>query len=197
MRIKDWGWILASVLLAAVLSACTAKEQTPEVVAGEFWQAVIDQDMEKAKSLASWDSVDYLKYIRSGQLKPERYELGEVMTGDKRASIDTFLYSQKQGETSVKIPGKTVLISTEHGWRVDLAETIGSTVQETVGTVFDQLNNLMQQGIQGLDKQLSESMKEVEKALQQGAEELRNELSKPPFNTQPVPQAIPPSSQRI
>lgn len=197
MKIKNWGWVLAGLLIAAVLSGCNGKAQTPEAVAGEFWQAVIDQDMEKAKSLATWDTVDYLKYIRSGQLKPERYELGDVMKGDKNASIDTFLYSQKQGQTSVKIPGKTVLISTEHGWRVDLAETIGSTVQETVGTVFDQLNNLMQQGIQGLDKQLSESLNEVEKALQQGAEELRKELSKPPFNTEPSQPAAPPNSQRI
>jgi hypothetical protein len=48
-----------------------------------------------------------------------------------------------------------------------------------------------------LDKQLSESLNEVEKALQQGAEELRKELSKPPFNTEPSQPAAPPNSQRI
>jgi len=178
---------------------CDAKEKTPESVAAEFWQAVIDKDMEKAKNMATWDSVDYLKYIRSGQLKPERYELGETMRGDRSAIIETVLYSQPQGQASVKIPGKTALISTEHGWRVDLKQTIGSTLKETVGTVFDQLNNLMQEGLKGFDKQLSESVKEIGKALEKSAEELRDELSKQPFNNRPQNDNDPamPKGQRI
>ena len=201
--------LLSLFLMVMLLVGCNGKDQTPESVAAEFWQAVIDQDMEKAKTLASWDTVDYLKYIRSGQLKPERYELGEVLKSDRTATIETMLYSQPQGQASIKIPGRTVLLSTEHGWRVDLKETIGSTVKETVGTVFDQLNNLMQDGLKGLDKQLSDSMKgfdkqlsdtmdEVGKALEKGTEELRNELNKSPFNqgTQPS-QQIPDEGQRI
>lgn len=185
--------LLSMFLIMALLVGCDNESKSPESVAAEFWQAVIDQDMEKAKALASWDSVDYLKYVRSGKLKPERYELGEVMKGDRTVVIETMLYSQPQGQASIKVPGRTVLLSTEHGWRVDLKETIGSTLKETVGTVFDQLNNLMQNGLKGLDQQLSESMKgldkqlsdtmqEVGKALEKGAEELRNELNKPPFD---------------
>lgn len=193
---------LSLFLIVFFLAGCDDKPKTPESVAAEFWQAVIDQDMEKAKALASWDSVDYLKYIRSGQLKPERYELGEVLKGDRTAVIETMLYSQPQGQASIKIPGRTVLLSTEHGWRVDLKETIGSTLKETVGTVFDQLNNLMQDGLKGLDQQLSESMKgldkqlsdtmqEVGKALEKGTEELRKELNKSPFNNDQSSQQTP------
>ena len=208
MMKKQGFTLLGLFLMVMFLIGCNAKEQSPESVAADFWQAVIDQDMEKAKTLASWDSVDYLKYIRSGQLKPERYELGEVLKGDRTATIETMLYSQPQGQASVKIPGRTVLLSTEHGWRVDLKETIGSTVKETVGTVFDQLNNLMQDGLKGLDKQLSESMKgfdkqlsdtmeEVGKALEQGTQELRKELEKSPFNDgSPAPEQVP-EGQRI
>ena len=200
--------LLSVFLMVMFLIGCNGKEQTPESVAAEFWQAVIDQDMEKAKTLASWDTVDYLKYIRSGQLKPERYELGEVLKSDRTATIQTMLYSQPQGQASIKIPGRTVLLKTEHGWRVDLKETIGSTLKETVGTVFDQLNNLMQDGLKGLDKQLSDSMKgfdkqlsdtmdEVGKALEKGTEELRNELNKSPFNDGSQPTQQIPEGQRI
>ena len=181
-----------------LLVGCGEKAQTPESVAAEFWQAVIDQDMETAKTLASWDTVDYLRYIRSGQLKPARFELGEITPGDRSAVIETVLHSQPQGQSSIRIPGKTVLIKTEQGWRIDLKETIGSTVKETVGTVFDQLNNIMKQGLQGLDKELSNSMEEVQKALKQGVDELQKELSKPPFNgdlnIQPEPEV---EGQRI
>lgn len=195
---KNRGVLLISLMLMMFfIVGCNAKEATPESVAAEFWQAVIDKDMEKAKNMATWDSVDYLKYIRSGQLKPERYELGEVMRGDRTAVIETMLYSQPQGQASVKIPGRTALISTEHGWRVDLKQTIGSTLKETVGTVFDQLNNLMQEGLKGFDKQLSESVKEIGKALEKSAEELRDELSKQPFNNRPQNEQVTPEGQRI
>ena len=191
------SWLLLGLFpIMLLLAACNGKEAAPESVAAEFWQAVIDKDMEKAKNLATWDSVDYLKYIRSGQLKPERYELGEVMRGDRSAVIETMLYSAQRGQASIKIPGRTALVSTEHGWRVDLKQTIGSTLKETVGTVFDQLNNLMQEGLKGFDKQLSESVKEIGKALEKSAEELRDELSKQPFGGQSQPQVIP-EGQRI
>lgn len=206
---KKQGLTWLSLLLAMVfLTACIEKEPGPEAVASDFWQAVVDQDMETAKSLASWDTVDYLKYIRSGQLKPERFQLDEAMIGENSATISTQLYSQPQGQASVKIPGQTVLTRTEHGWRVDLKQTIGSTIQETVGTVFDQLNNMMQQGLQGLDEQLSESMKGLDQqlqdtlkgvgeALEKGAEELRNELQKSPFNNTPQSPKTLPEGQRI
>lgn len=197
MKSKRGGFIISLILMMCFIAGCNAKEATPESVASEFWQAVIDKDMEKAKNLATWDSVDYLKYIRSGQLKPERYQLGEVMRGDRSVVIETMLYSQPQGQASVKIPGRTALISTEHGWRVDLKQTIGSTLKETVGTVFDQLNNLMQEGLKGFDKQLSESVKEIGKALEKSAEELRDELSKQPFNNRPQPEITIPEGQRI
>ncbi len=197
MKTYRGGLLISLILMMAFLVGCNAKEATPESVAAEFWQAVVDRDMEKAKNLATWDSVDYLKYIRSGQLKPERYELGEVMRGDRNATIETMLYSQPQGQASVKIPGRTALVSTEHGWRVDLKQTIGSTVKETVGTVFDQLNNFMQEGLKGFDKQLSDSVKEIGKALEKSAEELRDELSKEPFKLNPQPDAKVPQGQQI
>lgn len=190
--------LLSVIMFTLLLAGCGGKSETPESVAAEFWQAVIDKDMETAKTLASWDTVDYLRYIRSGQLKPARFELGEITPGDRSAVIETVLHSQPHGQSSIRIPGQTVLIKTEQGWRVDLKETIGSTVKETVGTVFDQLNNIMKQGLQGLDKELSNSMKEVEKALKEGVNELQKELSKPPFNgdlnIQPEPA---PEGQRI
>ena len=197
MGINKCGLLIGLILTMFLMIGCSDKEASPESVASDFWQAVIDKDMEKAKNLATWNSVDYLKYIRSGQLKPERFELGEVMQGDKSAVIDTMLYSQRQGQASIKIPGRTALVNTEHGWRVDLKQTIGSTLKETVGTVFDQFNNLMQEGLKGFDKQLSESVKEIGKALEKSAEEIRDELSKQPFNNNPKRDLTVPEGQKI
>lgn len=172
------SWLLLMLLLG--LNACSSQD-TPKSVSSEFWQAVQIRDMESAKQVATWDTVDYLKYLKSEKLHPERFELGEEMIGESRAEVSTTLFMKKMGKAGVKLPGVTVLVKTEKGWRVDVKKTLGTVVKHTVNNVFDQLNGLMQEGIKELDKSLSESMDDIGKALEEGAEELKKELSRPIF----------------
>jgi hypothetical protein len=164
-----------------LLSGCTQSD-TPKSVTERFWKAVQVRDMETAKQVATWDTVDYLKYLKSEKLHPERFELGGVMLGDTRAEVATTLFTQKQGKSGIKVPGVTVLVKTEQGWRVDVKKTLNSVVKHTIDNVFNQLNGFMQEGLKELDKSLSDSMDEVGKALEEGAKELRKELSKPLFS---------------
>ncbi len=170
--------LFVSVFL--ILSGCTQPD-TPKSVSEQFWKAVQVRDMEAAKQVATWDTVDYLKYLKKEKLHPERFELGEVMLGETRAEVVTVLYTQKQGKSGIKVPGVTVLVKTEQGWRVDVKKTLNSVIKHTIDNVFNQLNGFMQEGLKELDKSLSDSMDEVGKALEEGAKELRKELSKPLF----------------
>lgn len=170
--------LLASLLFS--LAGCIQSD-TPKSVSEQFWEAVKIRDMESAKQLATWDTVDYLKYLKAEKLHPERFELGEVMQGETRAEVATTLYTQKQGKSGIKVPGVTVLVRTEQGWRVDVKRTLNSIVKHTIDNVFNQLNGFMQEGLKELDKSLSESMDEVGRVLEEGAKELRKELSKPLF----------------
>ncbi len=167
-------FLLSLLYLAACQSTSTAKG-----VSNEFWLAVQQRDMEKAKNLSTWDTVDYLKYFNTGRFHPERFELGEAMSGDSQASVDVTLYSARQGTSGLKIPGQTELVKTKYGWRVDVKNTLGSIAKHTVDNAFDQLNSLMKKGVQELDKALSESLNDIGKALEQGADELKQELSRP------------------
>lgn len=177
--IKETSALLfVSVFL--ILSGCTQPD-TPKSVSEQFWKAVQVRDMEAAKQVATWDTVDYLKYLKKEKLHPERFELGEVMLGETRAEVVTVLYTQKQGKSGIKVPGVTVLVKTEQGWRVDVKKTLNSVIKHTIDNVFNQLNGFMQEGLKELDKSLSDSMDEVGKALEEGAKELRKELSKPLF----------------
>ena len=151
---------------------------SPESAAKNFWQAVIDKDMEKAKNLATWDTVDDLKYLNSNKLHPERFYLGEKTIRDKTAEIGVTLHTKSEGEESIRIPGRTILIKTEHGWRIDVKKSLGSVIKQSVNNVFDQLNNMMQKGINELDKSFSDSMDEISKGLEEGAKELQRELDK-------------------
>ena len=83
-------------------------------------------------------------------------------------------------------------MKTEQGWKVDVKKTLGSVIKQSVNNIFDQLNGLMQQGIKEFDKTFSESLNELGKALEDGAEELKKELNKPvsPSNKAPKGQQI-------
>ncbi len=171
--LKSLLFIVLSIVL--LLTACT-ETQSPKQVSQQFWEAVQKRDMETAKQLSTWETVDYLKYLKVDKLHPERFELGEEMLGEKSAQISTTLYTSRQGSSGIKVPGVTVLVKIEQGWRVDVKQTLSTVVKETVNNVFEQLNGLMQEGVSELDKVLSESMNELGKALDQGAKELRKEL---------------------
>ena len=173
--------ILFGLLTSLVLASCN-QNKSPADVTEQFWNAVQERDMETAKMVATWDTVDYLKYLNTDKLHPERFELGEQMVGDTRAEVETVLYTSKPGKTGVKLPGVTVLVMTDNGWRVNIKKSMTSVVKYTTNSVFDQLNGLMQEGIQGLDQSLSETLNELGGALEQSAEELKRELAKPLFN---------------
>lgn len=181
---------LSITMTFLLLSACN-KPETPKSVANDFWEAVQQKDMEKAKNLSSWDTVDYLRYLNAEKIHPERFELGEEIVTEENAEVETLLYSGKQGQTSIKIPGKTLLVKTEQGWRVNVKSTLGSVVRHTVDNVFEQLNGMMREGVKELDKALSESIKDIGDALEESTNELKKELSRPSLSTPPPSRKVP------
>ena len=172
-----------SAVLVAVFLSLTACNQpdTPKEISKQFWQAVQERDMEAAKLVATWDTVDYLKYLNTEKLHPERFELGEPMVGETRAEVETVLYTSKPGKSGIKLPGVTGLVKTEKGWRVNVKKSMTSVIKYSANNVFDQLNGLMQEGIKELDSSFSEAMNELGSTLEDSAEELKRELAKPLF----------------
>ena len=171
--------LLPFIFLLLLLTGCGSEPTaSAQSAAKAFWQAVIDKDMEQAKNLATWDTVDYLKYLNNKKVHPESFDLGEEMLGEKTAEIAVILHSKSQGQESIRIHGRTVLVKTDHGWRVNVKKSLGSVIKHTVNNVFDQLNNMMQKGIKELDQSFSDSMDEISKGLEEGAKELQRELDK-------------------
>lgn len=168
------------LVITFALTACNQPE-SPSEISKQFWKAVQERDMESAKLVATWDTVDYLKYLNTDKLHPERFELGEQMVGEKRAEVATVLFTSKPGKSGIKLPGVTVLVKTDKGWRVNVKKSMASVVKYSANSVFDQLNGLMQEGIKGLDESFSEAMNELGSTLEESAEELKRELAKPLF----------------
>lgn len=168
------------MIVLFTLTACNQSE-SPTDISQQFWNAVQDRDMETAKVMATWDTVDYLKYLNADKLHPERFELREQIISEARAEVETVLFTSKSGSSGIKLPGVTVLIKTDAGWRVDIKKSMASVVKYSANNVFDQLNGLMQEGIKELDQSFSGVMSELAKALDEGTEELQRELKKPLF----------------
>ena len=188
---------VTTFLLFAVLalSGCmSSSEQDARAVTNAFWQAVLAEDMEATKQLVTWDSARYLHYIRSDQLSAQRFETGELQIKDGMAEVATVLYGGDKGE--IKVPLRTVLILHESGWLVDVEKTMGSMVSGAMGSIVEQLNSFMQEGLKGLDESLSESIDQLGDSLQKGLKDLQKELTLPPPSQSPELKPAPEPPQK-
>lgn len=177
------GWLLSLFIGLFLLGGCMSSEQQQaREVADGFWQAILDKDMEAAKKLVTWESVDYLKFLSGDKVVAKSFETGELQITDGVAEIATVLNSGSSAE--MQIPVRTVLVRHEDGWLVDVQKTLGSMVSGAMGSIVDQLNSFMQDGLKGLDKSLSDSIDQLGKTLENGLQDLQKELSKPPVTPQ-------------
>lgn len=166
------------LLSAIFLNACifSSDSQNARSVSEDFWQAVLDDDMEKAKMLVTWETADYLKYMSSSRVAAQRFETGEVRITDNMAEVATILYTGNDG--LMQVPARTVLIKVDNSWRVDVQRTMGSMVSGTMGAMVDEINEFMKQTIQGVDKALSEEIDKWGKSLDEGMKQLQKDLQR-------------------
>lgn len=178
---------IASVLLSGCVFS--SESQQAREVADKFWQAVLAEDMDTAKNLTTWESAQYLRFLTSKSVAAKRFETGEIKVDGTTAEVATVLHSGEKGDMT--IPLRTVLVRNKDVWQVDVQKTMGSMVSGAMGAVVDQLNMFMENGLQDLDKALSDSVQELNKSLKQGVDQLKQELTTPPVA--PPPPAAPPS----
>ncbi len=180
--------LIASVLLSGCIFS--SESQQAREVADKFWQAVLAEDMDTAKNLTTWESAQYLQFLTSKSVAAKRFETGEIKVDGTTAEVATVLHSGEKGD--MIIPLRTVLVRNKDVWQVDVQKTMGSMVSGAMGAVVDQLNMFMENGLQDLDKALSDSVQELNKSLKQGVDQLKQELTVPPVA--PPPPAAPPAN---
>ncbi|PID49506.1 MAG: hypothetical protein CR991_05595 [Proteobacteria bacterium] len=187
-------YYLSGALFALILyglSACSvfSEEQQAREVAQQFWAALVQGDMETAKKYATWDSVRFLPYLQTKQVEVRSAELGEWQVEGNVAQLTTILRGGEHDD--LVIPAKTILIRQQDGWLVDVQQTLTSMVSGTMGAVVDQLNGFMQQGLEELDKALSDSVEQLNESLQNGLNSLPFKPPKrPPETKPPIQQTI-------
>ena len=183
MRLLSQTFLL--VMLTWLLAGCfSAESQDANQTAKRFWSAVVSDDMETAKNLTTYESVQYLTYLKSAQINPRRFELGELVIQDYNAELATVLYGGELG--TLQIPVRTVLVRTESVWRVDVKKTLGSLISGTMGAVVNELNGLVQEGLKGLDDTMNQTLNDLTQSLNEGMDKLQQDLRVPPPVNQPA-----------
>ena len=188
---RHWG---SGLVLLLLLTGCFGEDnKDPQAITHQFWSAVIKNDMETAKNLTTWESVQYLSYLKTAQLNPQRYELGEMklIENNTKAEIPTVLQGGELG--NVDIPVRTIVVKVQEEWRIDVQSTLGSLIQGTMGAVVNELNSLLQQGLKGLDETMNKTLEGLGQQLNNGLDKLQKDLQIPP----PVSNEPPPKEQMI
>jgi hypothetical protein len=193
MKIKSMWAVMSALLMAWLLSGCIFSSESQQVrdTADQFWSAVLAGDMETAKGLVTWESAQYLKFLKNKGIAAQRFETGEVKIQENYAEVATALYGGEKGD--MVIPVRTVLVKNKEKWLVDVQKTMGSMVSGAMGAVVEQLNSFMQDGLKELDQTLSDSVNQLNQTLKQGVDKLQQDLTTPPVQHPPVP-ATPPAS---
>ena len=192
MHTKRWLSGVYLLMISLWLSGCifSSESQQARQVADKFWQAVLNNDMNTAKDLTTWESAQYLQFLGSKSVFAKRFETGEIKVEGTSAEVATVLYGGEIGD--MIIPVRTVLVRNKDVWQVDVQKTMGSMVSGAMGAVVDQLNIFMENGLKDLDSSLAKSVDELNKSLKQGVDQLKKELTAP-LDTPPAPSTVPPA----
>jgi hypothetical protein len=196
MNLRSVSLGIYAVLLGILLSGCIFSSESQKVrgTTEQFWQSVLANDMETTKQLVTWESAQYLQFLSNKGITAQRFELGEIKIQENIAEVATVLYGGEKGD--MPIPVRTMLVrSKDDEWQVDVQKTMGSMVSGAMGAVVDQLNTFMHNGLQDLDRTLSDSVNQLNESLKKGVEQLQRDLVVPPKQPPVTPPAnAPPAS---
>lgn len=172
---------LAFILL--LLSACQAN--TPEQVSVNFWQAIIDNQLDTARNLSSQNSQALLNTQPHPEFKNAMIETGQIIIDKTDASVETTLFFAADKEQ--KISFKTYLVKEQEEWKVNYPLTRKQFVNNPFNRFFKGLEKLGESINQELEKQIPLFEKQIESLgdqLEQQFEKFNHELDKA---TQPKP----------
>ena len=162
-------------LLILSLSGCTSFK-TPDEVAGAFWQAMADQNVDSARTFVVAESRGRLMQPDE-RVKGAAATLGEIRIKGDDARVDTLLQFPKDANRP-SISVYTFLRKERDLWKVDYAKTMESLEKSgTLGRVMEDLKALSED----LSKSLGGSMSELQKNLpryQKQAESLAEKFRK-------------------
>jgi hypothetical protein len=164
------------LVLLLLLGAC-AQKQTPEEVAHGFWRAVVNNDLETARKLATKDSQDDLGLLDNQEKMLKSVEVGTATTTGTAATVPTTLIGDRNGsETRIELT--TYLREEDEAWKVEGGKTVNALVTSSLETMLQNLTGDLADIGGALNKTITTGLREFLGSLQQSVPEIKQELGK-------------------
>jgi hypothetical protein len=127
-------------------------------VAQKFWDAAIDQDIEKARSYATRETADVLTIKEDAGDQEGEVEFGQVTVQHDRTIIETTMRTTS-GDSTMSVPLKTVVVQEDGEWKVDVTQTMMSMFGDAMGEMMQGMGEAMEEAMEEIGKTMMEEMK--------------------------------------
>lgn len=163
-------------VIALGFTACN-KQANPEVVTRMFWEAVIKNDLETMKQLATAESAQSLDSLHNADQDLKTIEVGETTINGKTARVATTLHGLSEDGNQTTFSTTTVLVKHGEIWEVEGKETVNTLMAQAlesmvnnlgknIGDLGKQLSDALSKGVQNFSQEMNKSLPEINKQLQ-------------------------------
>lgn len=131
-------------------------------IAAGFWDALLENDLDTAKTFATMASGDNLTINKDIDDSNNHVTFGNIVADNDKAIIETMLNTQKDG-SQISIPLQTILVKEKNQWKVDADLTMMSVFGGAMGELIEGIGEAVKNSGEGMGKALAEGMaKELE-----------------------------------
>lgn len=188
---KSLAGLAGLLSLLFLLSGCQAV-LTPEQVTTEFWEAMVEGDLDSARKYATQETQQLV--TKQQNMEDATLKTGVVLIDGSNATVSTII-TLKKPESNKVLSFDTVLLKENDQWKVDYHRTLNNLSNLPFGDIFKSLrgigetiNKELEQQIPLFDKQIKSFSEELTRQL----DEFRRQLEKPvpPEKQEPHPGSI-------
>ena len=188
---KSLAGLAGLLSLLLLLSGCQAV-LTPEQVTTEFWEAMVEGNLDSARKYATQETQQLV--TKQQNMEDATLKTGVILIDGSNATVSTII-TLKKPESNKVLSFETVLLKENDQWKIDYHRTLNNLSNLPFGDIFKSLrgigetiNKELEQQIPLFDKQIKSFSEELTRQL----DEFRRQLEKPvpPEKQEPHPGSI-------
>jgi len=188
---KSLAGLAGLLSLLLLLSGCQSV-LTPEQVTTEFWEAMVEGNLDSARKYATQET--QLLVTKQQNMEDATLKTGVILIDGSNATVSTII-TLKKPESNKVLSFDTVLLKENDQWKVDYHRTLNNLSNLPFGDILKSLrgigetiNKELEQQIPLFDKQIKSFSEELTRQL----DEFRRQLEKPvpPQKQEPHPGSI-------
>lgn len=171
---KRFQLTLFLIITFAALSGC-AQKMTPEEVAHGFWQAVVDNDLDRARELATPATQKNVDVLDNKEQMLKRVEVGTSTIAGSKATVPTTLIGDDKGkETRIELT--TYLAQEKEEWKVEADRTVNTLLNASLENMLQNLTGDLSELGGALNQSITTGLREFLGQLQKSVPALKQEL---------------------